>query len=428
MKTWYFIILIISIFLITCKKKDDNTLPQVTLTAPIENLSIMSVDTVEVVGVVTDDKKITGISITIVNESMVPITGTTGFNPNSKESSINFELVLNKPDLESGTYYLLVSASDEEGTQKDYTRLNITGIDKELQEIFIAVNSSGNTGVCRLGTDTIIQEFVFNEGFNDLCTNPHSQQIQVLGDNGTLSSYNYTDYTEVWQETNLNNYQTPYFGKLRSFDNLIFASYTNGSIFGFNASGDVSSPLNISDNTYKPSIFYDHTNYVIIKEIPQGIAPKRVELIYKGSGLSMQYHSVTYDIVDFTSFDNDRIIIWGNEAGEMKVCTLNIGLQHVDEISDGFPAEEVISAVQTEDHIHLFKTASGIYRYNTSTYTVSDFLTGISGTVMKFEELSNRIYIIDNNKVKVYSYTTGDLITTYTHSSTIFDLEFFYNK
>ena len=426
-KTHLVIILLPIILALTSCRKNDNFLPEITISAPETNLSISAVDTILVSATIIDDEEIVSVTVAITDANSIPVTPTYTFNPNSKKYFLNTEFVINEIHLESGTYYFQVCSSDEEGTSKKFVKIFISEIPVELSEVLIASEESENTLIKKVSGSTFAEVLTFNENFNDFATYSYAGQVALLGKQGTLIAFNFSTSELSWQKNGLNDYLTDYTGRIGCFSNLIYAGYRNGYIAGINETGTEVKSSTISGTGFQPKLLYSHEDYIVAEEIPAGPVQNRIELLYKSTGGSMQYHNIDMEIEDFTSFDDNRIIIWGNKDGVCKVCTLNISLQHVDE-AEGFPAEKINSAIKTGDKIHLFATNSKIYSYDTYYLSVSDYLSSTGADILKYEPLQNRLYLVSGNILKIYNYTTKELIGTISNSSAILDLEFLYNK
>jgi hypothetical protein len=422
----FFAILLVLLLFISCKK-EENQAPIIVIENPLENTHISSIDSFLVNGKITDDKEIKWVNISIVNPNLIPVSSVYSFSPNTKAVEINQLVEISNIHLEGGVYFLLVSAGDEEETTRNYTKLIISAIEKELTGIWTLTSESGNS-IIRKYHQGIIEEFLnISKDCRDISINSYSAQLQLLTTDGNLQSYQLEDKTLFWEKPNLNNFQYPYYGSLECNSNLSFVSATIGDIYGIDENGMIKRTLKTSDNSYRPSKFYFHWQYAIIESIPNGSIPKRIELVFATSGISMQYHSMEMEITGFSSFDENRVMIWGNTAGKMKVCTLNIALQHLDEVT-GFPNQIVKSVAMVSSEKHFFLCGNTIYIYRPSSFSISEFLSDIEADFIKYESITNSLFVIMPNNISVYNATAANLMETIEISQPIIDLEFSYNK
>jgi hypothetical protein len=421
-----FAILIVLLLFFSCKK-EENQAPYIAIESPLENTHISSIDSFMVIGKIEDDNEVKWVNISIVNTNLIPVSQIYSFSPNTQEVTINQLVEINNIHLEGGTYYLLVSAGDEMETSRDYTKLNISSIEKVLTGIWTLTNISGNSKVNKYQNGTSEEFLSVSKEIRDIVINSFSGQLQILTKDGTMQSYKLEDKTLLWEISNLNNYQLPYYGFLECNSNLSFVSTTIGDVYGIDENGSTKKTLQTSDNYYKPSKFFFHWQYAIVEGIPAGTIPRRIELLFAGSGVSMQYHSIDMDIKGFSSFDENRIMVWGNSGGKMKVCTLNISLQHLDEVN-GFPDQMVKSIAMATTEKHYFLSGNTIYIYRPSSFSISEFLSDIEASFIEYEPLTNKLYIVMADKISINDATSGSIIDIIELNTPIIDLEFSYNK
>lgn len=419
--------IIILISMIVSCKKEKNQPPVIIIDSPIENTHISSVDSFIVSGKITDDKEITAVNISIVNTNMIPVSEIYSYNPASASVNINHVFELNNAYLEGGTYYLLVSANDENEITRNYTKLIISEVETVLTGIWTIATDNGNSIISKYDQSSF-EEFISIEAeFNDLSINSFSGQIQFLSSEGHLQSFNMNNKALSWEKDNLHNFQVPYYGNLKTNSNLVFVSANIGDIYGINEYGTVIRSGITEDNSYKPCKFYFHEQYIIVEGIAIGSVPTRIELLYAETGQSMQYHATDMEIVDFSSFDENRILIWGNTGTTMKVCTLNISLQHLDEVH-GFPAGRVESIAQASSQKHFFLCNNSIYIYNPTSFSVSLFADNITADFIKYEALANYLYLVSYETITVINATNANQVSIINLETQILDLEFSYNK
>ncbi|MBN2683377.1 MAG: hypothetical protein JXR58_12780 [Bacteroidales bacterium] len=419
-------ILIIST-IISCKK-EINQMPVISMEQPIENLHILAVDSFLVKGRVTDDNEIKSIRISIVNSNLIPVSQTYSFSPLSKTTSFNFWFELNEIKLESGTYYLLVSASDELEKTNNYTKLLINEINKELTGVWTVSKSGLSSYIKKYFNETGENFLTVSDACKDISFNSFSSQLHILTESGNLQSIDISNKELVWEKSNLHNYVFPYYGNLATNSNITFVSTNIGDIYGYNEYGTTVKSSSITDNSNRPGKFFFHRQYLIVQEIALGSIPQKIELFFSESGQSMQYHSmVDLEIIDFSSYDENRILIWGNTSSKMKVCTLNISLQHLDDIS-GFPEEKVKSVAMVSETKHFFLCNNAIYSYSPLSFSISVFKSGITAEFIKYEPLTNKLYVVGLDAINIYDINSGIQISSIILDNPIIDLEFSYNK
>ena len=65
---------------------------------------------------------------------------------------------------------------------------------------------------------------------------------------------------------------------------------------------------------------------------------------------------------------------------------------------------------------------------NANNYSTLPYLSGINANKIKYDAFSNELYVIDNNIITAYDFSSKNVLFSYTHTSTVVDLVFLFNK
>ncbi len=424
------LIVFISFVFFHCKKEHDSIPPRIIISSPVNNQHFSVIDTIVIKGQVEDENIIETVSIVIVNDDMIPVMQKVSINVNSKKTGLNETYIINNIHLSSDYYYLQISAGDGNNITKSFIKLYLSSIPKERTGIFIISKQTDNsTQIFRLDTaGSLIYQFTFDDKFQDAAISSYFQQLYILGKNdGNMKAYNLPSNQVCWEVNNINNVLYTFKGRVGVIAQLIFVSFSSGSIKGFDNYGTVRQVADISNELFHPTIFYKHYDYLLVEAEPTDNQDNRIEKIYYSTGSPLHYHSVDFQVINFFSYDEDKVLIWSVKNEKAKVYTLSCSYNILDEIIS-LPDEKLHSVIQVEDKVFLAAMGNHIYKFKAETNSLSIFKENFYTNKLKYDELNNEIFAMNNKNLSIMLYPSANITYSLAHSDTIADVEFLYNR
>ncbi len=421
----FYILIFILLFVISCKKTDE-IYPVIKITYPTANLSFSTIDTIHIKGKITDNDKIVSYSFSIVGSKMNIVSQTvTKSGQDSKSIILNDDFFYSNIYLPSGQYYLLTSASDGTNKKNSYTKISLQAINTELKSIIVSLDNNGTTDICKLDSGKLKLLFNCQENYQDIDVNSDYGQIMILSKNGKLKSYDAYTYNLKWEKTNLNDYYSEYFSRIKNFDKITYVGYNFGSIKSINKYGTITNTYNLNSNIFLPSDIFKFNNeicsYFFSKNTQQG----EIAYFYETGGLH-NYYSINIDkLIGIFDYDKSNIFIIGNIGDSAKAYTLNTENNYLYN-EKKFVSAKIISAFKNNDNIY-YSTQTDIKRYNITDNAIYNFIDNINNAKLFYDKLNQYIYVSSNNKIFLYN-KNGDLINTYNTNNSVLDIDFLYNK
>jgi len=426
-KQIYFLLILIGL-LIGCRKEEINPPPVISLIEPYTNKHYNVFDTVFYKASAQDQNGVEYISASIVNDFLSVVTTTNTQQFNTLSAQVESYLVLDDIHLTSGTYYLMITASDGNNVTRSYTKISIIEEPLVLKNILIfSEQSSSQTEVYSLDSNLFVSKFTYPQGFQSAAINSYNQQIHILGTQGSMSTFTTDDYTEEWYINQINNPLQSFYGQVDVIDNTTFVSFGSGYIKGYDKFGVVRKSFNTQGIQYQPSIFYKWNYYLIAFEKAIGNQDNRIDVFYYGAGGKKISFYVDFDVVQFFYYREDKIMMWGNKNGKAKLYELSLLYNFIDEIKT-LPLEQLFSAIQVEENIFLAAIGNDIYHFNSNTNSLNIYSAGVHADLLKFEELNSVFFIVNQNTLTVKAYPQNIELLTTTHNQPIKAIEFLYNK
>ncbi|GAB4297889.1 MAG: hypothetical protein Kow0068_22000 [Marinilabiliales bacterium] len=395
----------------------------------MENQVFNAIDTVFVEASVSDDNKISSIKIYLIDNLFEPTGQSESITANNtEEQTVKHYFSINDIHLFSGIYYLEVEASDGINTSREYVKILIDEIPIELRKIIIVCSGSQVTDIYASDTSLLFSKMkTLQQELSGFAISSYNREIAVLTNIGSLQVFYPSDFSMLWTVSypHLSGY--PFSGKVYAIDNYIYAGFTKGNIYGYDANGVVRKNYKINSHSHTPGVFYKHTDYMFIADVPAQPIQAKIEKLNFASGGFIDDYETNIDIVEFTYYDDNYIMIWGNENNTAKVCTLHV-VNNVMYSIDVFPDEQLVDTEQIDDNSWIFITEDNIYNFYKNSGTVSLYLSLPGCSVVKYEELTEKLYIASNTSLFIYDYKTKTLLNTKVFPDNIIDCGFLYNK
>ncbi len=417
--------------LFSCKKEQDETGPEIVFHSPAENQTFNVNDYVTVNATVTDHLKIKAVSVTLEDANQgyahvtVPVTVT------SPTMNLNMSYLLDNIHLETGYYYIKISASDGPNTTTKYQKIYLIAVPKALKSIYVLTNTSSSfTQMASIDTNfaSITGYNSFSGDYLASSVSSYYQQAYICG--------NYTgNFRAHVLEFNAPKYSvpavsssSPYFTGYYSNEQHSYVSRFDGSIRGYNYSGGVIySTSAISGHYAKHMCFTD--GYLVAEEKEQFTSTKRLAT-YFPTGSFEKSCALTQDVVALCEMDVNNVFVFGNVAGQATIelfdrINNNLWSPYPFTLAPGM----LLSALQLDSDTYLLGHSNGtIYKYQYSSGGVTTFLPGYTAVQLKYEDVHGELYVVEANKVTTFNMSTMGMVHTINSSENILDLHLLYNR
>jgi len=431
--TFIFSLLIVAVsFFDSCKKKETDMLgPIVTITAPAINQSFNVFDLITVHASLSDDTKITAVSVSIVNDQYTPVVTSVSVPVTSPTMTLNTTYYIDNIHLLSGTYYLLITATDGTNDSHAYQKIYINAVPKTLKKIFVTSSTnSSQTNLSYIDSTftTIVPYHNFSGDYISSSVSSYYQQAYMCG-----------YYTGNFQGITLNNNAVkftvtplitsePYFTGFYNDDMNNYVARYDGHIKGYDYLGNPIYSATATGSFY-PTKFCFNNNYLIAEEIDKTSSAKKLATYYP-TGSPLQEVSITQDVVAFCEKDFENVFVFGNVSGLGIIQLFN---RTTNNLWSPYPYSlgtgSILSALKIDDDTYLIGYSNGtILKYQYQNSSVTNYLTGYTAIQLKYDDVNNRIIVVEANRITAIDYPTAVLVKTINSSETILGVNLLYNR
>ncbi len=427
MKKALVLFLLTPLLLFSCKKKDDIS-PYIQITSPNQNSNHNVLDTLTVVGLISDNEELEYVKISLLNENNLTVATAITIYPETKEYSLNREFIIDNILLANGNYNLLITASDGENETRKYIPLSLNEAARELTGIlFIETPSVNSVEIKKILPDLSVQQVAFAAGdFSSAITSSKNHAFYMAGsETGSLRAFSMLNNAELWSVQANPLSGAPYFSDVFEDDGTLYVSFFEGEIKAFDKNGIIKQ--DIISSGYNCFKVWKTGNFIFSEQQQVGTSNRRLVVYNASSAVEIQQTPLNMEIVKFCKRNDDNIFVFGNSGtqGYMKNYVIS---------DNGFwephplEAGKVLSAERIDDNTFLIGQENGTGKYTYNPNSLTDYLPSVIATSINYEPLNNLVVLSQANNVKFYNYSNASLVNTVNGSSEIKSLSLLYNK
>ena len=428
MKHYFFYIFILLISISSCKKDEDTSLPTIQITSPASGSVFSVLDTIYISANISDNEILKSASVYILDDKARNISGTQSFSVSSNTYTLNTFILLNDIRIESDTYDLVVTASDNYNTKKTYQKINLTSPNKELEKIIILTEDLNNTYVLEQeSSGNIVQKHIISSLLTDAEINSYYNSLLTLSKAGNLTNLNISNYELYWENSNLNTPPYEYKGKLLIHNEIIFASQRNNSIYGYTYANTVNKTAISENSDYQPNLFCIHNDYIISTSYSMGIGANKIEKSYFSTGIPSASINLNTNPVEIIPSLNNSVFIFSNTSSSGKIDAFHLAYNTLQE-QYTFENEIIKSVCKISNNDIIIATNLHTYIFNSESNNAYIIKDGYSPSSIFYEELNNLVYCAVNNTITIFTLPYFHEYATINTSNTVKKVLFKYNK
>ncbi len=415
----------------SCKKDEDTEPPRISISSPYENAIYNVFDVVSVQASISDNRQLELVNVGLLDAQMNVAYISVPATIASPSTSINVSYYLDDIHLESGIYYIKVSASDGENSINAYKKIQINAVPKVLKKVFLVTRpSTFQTRVSYIDStfSSIIPYQLFSGDHIGSSASSYFQQI-----------YNCGNYTGSFSSIDLSNNATkftvpcvqsvyPYFTGYLGLEKTVYASYYSGILRGYDHNGNIVYGANANSGHYVQNFIFSG-GYLLTEQVDQQTST-RVLTSHQTTGVGYQQVGLSQDVVAFCEKDNENVFVFGNVAGQGIIQlfdrnTNNLWNPYPFSLSTG----ALLSAVRIDSNTFLLGHSNGnIYKYQYQPSSVTTYLSGYVAKQLIYDELNDEVYIVQDNVLTRVYYSSGGVHNSISSSETILNACLLYNR
>ncbi len=437
MRNAHFITFLLAVvFAASCKKNKDSIPPSVTISSPMR-FTVFSAGTQMTIDAdISDDKGIDKIVISVLSAD-----GLTSISPQivmyNKGTFYHLHETVTVGDIHtlSGTYQIVIEASDSKNTKKNYLEITVNEIARIFRKaIVVRKGSSGTISVDSLNGSSFQNILSIGNDYSGSAIDNYNQLFAVCGKTtGSLNAYQshtfFPKYT-ISPEITTGSIPVFYFTTYSADELLMWismASISSGKLKGINKNGTVLNNFSMQSNHYA-NAFLETPIYYITGEAPTLISGGDYLSFYYHTGYALAWTSpAPFRIQKIFIIGPTDLAIFGNNGlqGEMRVYNTS-SRSFWEQVV--IPTGKIYDVISINNDEYIISHAGGLMKYQYSTTNLVNLTTGSPCQKLNYDTYSGTLYGCRGNMLDVYNPATGAVLNSFTAADTLYDVMLHYNK
>jgi len=418
---WFIIVLLMLV--LGCKKGDEIP-PSITIVNPFAMSQFQIPFQVNVTGNAQDENSIEWIKIVVLNDALAPSSQEILIDVNENSVEFNEWLSVDNIHLNSGAYFVKVSASDGENIHSSYIEINVLEYPLVLKDIYLISSNNNQTNLFKIDSNSLelVNQF---DGQFQVANAISKHQYLFIGTDQIGNAFSPNLNQNIWNwsfTTFLSNYFND--SEMSESGDVLHLCCSDGVVRSFTENGTISNTVYSSSQEYFDD-FLIVDNYLFIEAYSSSLV-RYLIVYFLESGIEMQRISLINNIIDVVKYNSHQCLFLEQAQSdiEIKMYDRNSNLSWTlntinnDSIHD---AEYVLNRGL------FFVSDVGLRFYNVENNVMSTLILNDEFKKIKYDELNEEFYLLTNDELWLYSLSTGQYQTIST-SMDLKDLLLFYNK
>jgi len=424
---YIFFVLVIFVF-ISCKKDKDDIAPTISITVPNNMQLVSGIDTILVEGDISDNRIVTSVTIAVEDANHVRVLPAITKTPNAPSYHLKVFFIFDDIHLSSNIYTFDISAFDGNNTTHRYIDVNYGEVAQQRNGIFIFDNNVTNTTISLL--DNALNTTFFNTLNGDFIggdVNSYDQQIYSIGNySGNFVAFDILNNNNLWQLQAANS-TLPYFTGYYYNNRINYVGFYDGTIKFIANNGIANITTQAYSNFYQQSALV-HDNLLISEQHNKFNNEVRLLVYWLVSGVNYQQVSVNEDVVGMYNFTSNKVVFFTNDASNIgKVKIYDILANNFTNVFN-LNAGKIDAATEISSGVYIIAKNGDLVIVNTNNNSQLNYLTGVTATLLRYDKLTQQLFVVNGNSLQVYDYNSKTLVGNYIHNAVIKNIAFWYNK
>lgn len=404
-----------------CKEDRDEISPSIIITEPSDGLLIEMPDTIAVTARVEDNEKLDFVNFGLVDQNLNSVGQRISVGDLSNPETFSLTLEVTDLDIENGTHFLEVFASDGNNDEREFVEVEVIAVPK----IFLGIvyTDNDNPGLRVLYEDGS-QEALYTASVTSLDFSMSSRLNSVTfydRDLNRLRSKAIELNDLIWEVPDLLNGSESLVEIRNDKYSRSSRILTDGNrVMNFNKSGTRSGDIMLNPE-WEPITFYiDEADLWVASETPSGF---RVSKLFKSTGFELDHFVLPERPTRLARLNEEEIIVL-DELGDLYILdSFNGGQFNIPTEDTG----EIVDLVVT-DGTAYFATESSLYKYSSGGFQAPIVYSssGING--MGFDDVNQRLIIAEGGSLQFFLLNPIQNVGTIAVGADIGGLQALFNK
>ncbi|MBV6405420.1 MAG: hypothetical protein IT228_15350 [Flavobacteriales bacterium] len=413
-----------------CRKDKDGEAPVITILAPGAGAQLQVPGEVTVRAAVSDERQVVQVRFTVLDPQGIPVATVPAVAVDAPAAEVERSLALANEALRSGTYQILVSATDGTNETRAFRALTVVEAPLRLRAVHVVSAVGGQTAVLRIDSTGIAAPFATLDqdvGQAVLCSG--SRTLVIAGDvSGPVTALDAELGAVRWQLPNTNALGGTFFTGLDRLDaDRLVVARANGLLSvhaAANGAGHFTAAAMDGRYPRRHALLGDR----LLSEQPLVAGNGRLLAIYTAyTGELLAQRPLDLVVAGFSALDDDRVLLFGERDGDGVVRELNVELGGgwEPQVLVGQPVQCMVSA---PGQVAFLGTSAGLLRYTYGTNTLVPVVAGAAVPAVARDAVTGAVYIAVPGQVQRVDGGSGAVLQSWPVAGEVVAVLPFFNR
>lgn len=399
----------------SCKKKNQDALPEIVILSPTENTQYSWTDTIALQLEIKSSIALQKVEVKLLDQNQISLLTPQVLDLSGNSWQGKIPLAIQRKIKQSGIHSIQVACTDQDNNR-------ITA----FRDISISISNSQTTGALFLSTlpsnNYQAKKILFNnnqtETYDLRVGNPQGLVYQdklrkafYLGNgNSNIFELDVLENTEKTFATSVSALPFTYHAMVAD-ENFIYASTYQGKIHCYHSDGSILRNYEYQPNVYFPSVFAMSNNHLVAVEMPISGSVYKLVTFDKLSGIGFQEIQIPNPIYKLI-YDGQNYYGYAPGPGVNTIYKYNVNNNVLETVfSSNLP---ILDFNFIEPNRIIFSNQLGIQIYDTQMLLNTTLISKAELSQFEIDRDTKTLYVLNEyaNRLEVFNLSNGSLLNT----------------
>lgn len=411
-----------------CADKDAEP-PTVEITVPVEYASFKVLDTLEVYYSATDDREIVSVTVKLVNTDLIPVAAQVQQTVGKPTHSGFAALPVTDRQLESGNYYVMVTATDGVNERSAFRLIRLEALPLARRAVYVSDSrANGQGGLNRIDSlfSSITPLLLPGQDIGRVWVNSANDRITISGSRSSgMMQYGLSNLSMTWGASIPSQSNALAFHDMTGQGNDVFVSLFVRELRAYSNNGALI--LSRQYDYDRPHTLFADANHLFVELREVGGGQRRLQVLRRMNFSEKWIVSLPLHVVAICPRNASEVFIFGNDAGQGRVLLYDTGNNGYWEPRQ-LPEGPVLHAVQGDGQNWFIAHSTGLYHYTYNPNYLNLIRPGAVYQRLRFDRADGLLLGARGNTLDVLTVNAGNLVATLAHTDSITDFHIHYTK
>ena len=422
-------IVMMLVFVISCRENPDETWPQVMVSLPEAGVTFTPGDTIVLKATFSDDRALDFVKATLTDANGLPVLAPVSVAPQTNPYTLDAELVVRDMSLKGGIHNLLFQASDGTNTGSTSVILNINELEREfLYPCVVVADDDDHFSILRTDTAGIFRTLYSYQG--DFLASDISSAFKLLFYSGRIvtdvEAFSLAENKWLWSVPCQQSPSGHWFEMLKFAHPWLFVAQYDGYIRAYDRNGIQQFKSQMVANNYADlvNLFGD---YVIASMKEYSTSNRQLAVFHVSGGKLLDLQPAGFIPAGFEQLSTNQVLVFGSQGNDGIIAIYDIALGTLS-IINRIRNHTIRDFDRMSERVFYLAAGNEILYYTYDNNSVFPLASGYENAHIACENIGGQQYIASGNTLYVLDGITGTVLDSWHFDGTVMDVNLVYNK